>query len=108
MIVEVKARMIDQDGQTAPDQHCYKEKVEEVTVAHPQRKAMRSGKVVGIDLRDRRNVGKPNQEDFQPCREHGEKRQQGSSDQDGGANPNPKAAIGWIMNGGVRRIERDH
>jgi hypothetical protein len=30
VIVEVKARMIGQDGQTAPDQHCDKEEVEEV------------------------------------------------------------------------------
>ena len=100
--------MIDQNGQTAPDQHRDKEEVEEVTVAHPQREAMRAGKVVGIDLRDRRNMGKSNQEDFQPCRKHGEKHQQGGGNQDGGANPDAKAAIGGIMNGGVCRIERDH
>ncbi len=60
VIVEVEARVIDQDRQTAPDQHHHENKVEEVAVAHPQRKAMWASKVVGIDLRDRRNIGESN------------------------------------------------
>jgi hypothetical protein len=69
VVVEVQARMIGEDRQTAPDQHRHKNEVEEVTVAHPQRKAMRARKVIGIDLRDRRNMRKSYKEKFNPCRE---------------------------------------
>ncbi len=82
VIVEVEARMIDQDRQAASDQHRHKKKVEEVAVAYPQRKAMRTGEVIGIDLRDRRNMGEPNNKKFNPCRKHRQQHQHGGSDQE--------------------------
>jgi hypothetical protein len=51
---------------------------------------------------------KPEKEKLNPCREHGEQHQHNSSNQERGPNPDAKAAIWRIMNGGVRRIKRDH
>src|SRR6185437_11403202 len=99
VIVEVEARMIDKNRETAPDQHHHKNKVEEVAVAHPQRKAVWAGKVIRIDLWDRWNIWKSKKKELNPCREHGEQNQHNSRNQERGPNPDAKAAIWRIMNG---------
>jgi len=48
--------MIHQDGETAANQHHYKEEVEEVTIAHPEWEPMRPGEVVGVHLGDGRDI----------------------------------------------------
>jgi hypothetical protein len=100
--------MIGQNRQTAPDQHGHKKEVEEMTVAHPNRETMRTGKVIGIDLRDRWNMGQTDEKYLDPCRNHRQKHQKACNDQDGGPDPNAKTSIGGVMYGGMRRIKLDH
>ena len=56
VIIKVQTRMIHQDRQTAANQHHHEQKIEEMTVTHPERKAVRPRKVIRIDLRDRGNI----------------------------------------------------
>src|ERR1019366_281592 len=50
VVIEVQARMINQNGEATTDQHHDKTEIEEVAASNPKRKAVRSGEVIGIDL----------------------------------------------------------
>ena len=97
--------MIHQDGQTTANQERHKKEIEEVAVTHPDWKAVRRGEVVrlnqwnGWDVRHSCDGGlDPGRSD---CRENCER----SHNQDGRSDPEPKTAIGRIMNGFMGRIE---
>ena len=62
--------MIGQDRQTAADQHGDKEEIEEVAVANPERKAVRAGKVIGIDRGNGRNMRQAGYGNLNPRRCH--------------------------------------
>ena len=98
--------MIGQDGETAANQHHQKKKIEEVAVADPERKTMRPGKIVGVDLRDGRNMGIPGYGEFDPCRE----RDSASTLAAIRRRPNPdaKTPIRRVVDSRMRRIKLDH
>src|ERR1035438_7054711 len=108
VIVEVETRMIGKNRQAASDQHRNKKEVEKVTVAYPNRKTMRTGEIIGEDLRDRQNMREPHKKKLDPGSKHRYRHQHRCSNEDRGPYPNAKAAIRWIMNGCMRRIERNH
>src|SRR5579872_2795067 len=58
-VVEIKTRMVHQDRQPAADQDHHKKKIEEVTVAYPHGKTMRSYEVIGVYLGNSRNRRHP-------------------------------------------------
>ena len=58
--------MIGKNRQAASDQHRNEKEVEKVAVAHPQRKPMRTGEIVGIYLRDRRDMWEPYKKKLDP------------------------------------------
>jgi hypothetical protein len=100
--------MIGKNREAASDQHRKKKEVEKVTIPHPHRKTMRTGGVVGKDLWDRRNMRKSQKKKLDPGSKHGQSHQHRCGNEDRGPYPNAQAAIRWIMNGGVCRIERNH
>ena len=100
--------MIDQDRKATPDQHHYKNKVEEVAVTQPQRKSVGTRKIAGIDLRDSRNIGQPNSGYFHPCHEYREECECARSLQERWPDPDMKPPIGRMMNGGMNCIKADH
>ena len=59
VVIEIKAWMIDQDGEPAPDQHHHKKKIEEVAITDPERKTVRPCEVIRVYLRKRGNVRQP-------------------------------------------------
>ena len=100
--------MIHQDGQTAANQHHHKKEIEEVAVAHPDRKPVRSCEVIGIYLRNGWNMRQSGHGDLDPGRRDYRQDRDTDSDQDGRSNPDAKSAIRRIVDGSVCRIERDH
>ena len=69
---------------------------------------MWASKVVGIDLRDRRNIGESNKKKLDPCRQHGQQQHHGGNNQERGPDLDAKAAVGRKIDGLMRGIERDH
>jgi len=108
VIVEIETRMVCKNRKAASDQHRNKKEVEEVTVPHPYRKAMWTGEIVGKDLWDRRNMREPHKKKLDPGSKHRHRHQHSCGNEDRGPYPNANAAIRWIMNGSVCRIERNH
>jgi len=100
--------MIRQDRQTTANEHHHKKEVEEVAVTHPDRKPVRACEVVGIYLRNGCNMRESGHGDFDPSRRDCSDDGDADSYQDGRLNPDAKSAIGWIVDGSVCRIERDH
>ena len=79
-----------------------------MAVAHPEREPVRSNEVVGINLRHRSNGGQASYRNFNPGGEDRGQNQGSDSDENGGANPNPEAAILGVVHCGVCHIEGNH
>jgi hypothetical protein len=108
MIVEIEPRVICQDGKTTANQHHQKNEIEKVTVTNPERKAVGPGEVVRINLRDGRDMGQSGDGDFDPCRSNQRKNRHTGRCQQGRPNPNPKAAVGWIVDSCMRSVKSNH
>jgi len=79
-----------------------------VAVTDPKREPMRPSEVIGIDLRDRRNGRQASYRNFNAGGEDRGQNHSSDSDENGGANPNPEAAILWAVHCRVRSIEGNH
>ena len=110
VVIEIETRMIDQNGEAAADQHHHKKKIEKVTVAHPERKSVRPSEIVGINLRNRRNVSavRRPRTSIHAARAMRARITSADPDQNGWPNPNAEAAVLWIVHCPVRSIERNH
>ena len=65
---EIQARVIHQDRKTAANKHHYKEKIEEVAVANPQWEPVRTKKIIGVNLRDGRDMRQADKGHLDPRR----------------------------------------
>src|SRR5579872_2344035 len=107
-IIEIKAGVVHQDRKPAANQHHDKKKIEEVTVAYPNGKAMRPDEVVRVYLRNSWNARHPGNREFYPCSHECEEDRDSDPDQDGWSNPDAKTSIRRIMNSLMRGIEPNH
>lgn len=107
VVVEVQARMIDEDRQAAADQHRHEKEVEEMAVAHPERKTVRSGEIVREYLRDGWDVREPPNARLNPRRRHRHDQQPNGNDQNRRPDPDSKPPVSGIMNRGMRRVKSD-
>ena len=100
--------MIHDDRQAAADQHRKEEKIEEVTVPDPHRKAVRA-RCRRITVWKRRlNVRQAEYCRLTPRHQHWQPDQHQQSPSDRRLQPDPEATVGRTVNGLVRRIEGDH
>ena len=79
-----------------------------MTIPHPERKAMRPGKVVGIYLGNGWNLRQACHGELNPARENRGENRHSDSDQNGRANPDAEAAVLWVVHCLMHGIERDH
>src|SRR5664280_2411097 len=66
VVIEVQAGVVHQNRKAAANQHHYKEKIEEMAVADPERKPVWPCKVAGIYLGDRWNVREAGHSNLNP------------------------------------------
>jgi hypothetical protein len=69
---------------------------------------VRPCEVIGIDLRDWRNGRQTDYRNFNPGGEDHGQYHGSKSEEDGGANPNPEAAVLGVVDCCVCRIEGNH
>src|ERR1035441_4322015 len=67
VVVEVQAGVVHQNRKAAANQHRYKEKIEEMAVADPERKPVWPCKVAWIYLGNLRNVRQARHRKLYPC-----------------------------------------
>lgn len=79
-----------------------------MAVAHPDGKAVRPGKIIRIDLRDRRNSWETRYRKLNPGRENRGQNHDCDSDQNGRANPNAEAAILRVVYCPMGGVEGNH
>lgn len=108
VVIEIKSGMIHQDRQPAANEHHHKEEVEEMTVTHPQRKSVRSGKVARRSLRNLGNGGQAGYRELDPCGGEYRQHRDGNAKKNGRSNPDTKAAILWIVHSAMCDIKRNH
>ena len=82
VVIEVQAGVIHQNRKAAANQHHYKEKIEEMAVADPERKPVWPCEVAGIYLGDQWNVGQARQGNLYPCCRNCQQQYQAAPHQD--------------------------
>ena len=93
VVVEIEPWMIGQDGKAAADEHGDEKEVEEMAVADPKRKSVRTSNVVGVHHGNGWNVRQAGHGDLNPRRGNQRCDQSGNSDQNRRTNPEAVAAI---------------
>ena len=68
VIIEIQARVVNEDGESASNQQHHKKEIDEVAVTHPERKAVQPCEVVGVYLRNGWNGGKSRYGTLNPSR----------------------------------------
>ena len=79
-----------------------------MAVTDPERKPVRSRKIVGIHLGDGWNMRQAGQLEFNPGRQNRAYNRDTDTDQNGGTNPDAEAAVGWVVHRAMRGVEGSH
>ena len=108
MIIEIEARMSRQDGQAGANEHHHEKEVQEVAVTDPDWKSVRASEVGGVNFGNRRNSRQTARGKLNPGSEDQGQNPNRDADQNGRSNPNPEAAVLWVMHCRVFCIERNH
>lgn len=106
-IVEIQTRVIHEDGNPAAYQHGHKKEIEEMAAADPQRKSVRTGKVVRIHLGDSCDVGDAFQRELDPGCADRAGNHNSDSNQNRRPDPDSESTVGRVMHRPVRGVTRN-